>query len=391
MKLSIDFGSIILVLCLFFAAFAAYYSPSLNSIGLYVAIPLASLLTFQKFQFNNVNKSVKLLIWMYVWNAITYIWAVDSNAASTELHSDFGAVLVCYIFAMNAKKEKLIPWLYMAYVILYMSAWNYARTHILVDMGELGAQNERLNDEILNANTMAYYTFYVSFAFYIMGEIIKEHRMKQLMKYLFIAMIPISFVVAILTASRQVLVIQVPLMSVFLYLRYVQYATNTRKFLFLFIAVATLFCVYNDVMEIYSNSYLSTRSQDSAKDDIRRFLMEDALHVGFSNFFTGVGAGCYCTVSKYGLFSHSTYFELFANTGILGVSLFMSSLWCFLKTQLKRFRQTKDNRFLVFLFFGVMFVFDNFFFVFHFSVWLMGIFTLVASQSDSIYKSEYQN
>lgn len=390
MRLSINFCSILIILCLYFAAFVSYYSPSLNTIGLNIAIPLAFLLTFQKFQFNNMNKSFILLLWMYVWNAVTYFWAVDSNAASTELHSDLGAILICYILAMNAKNEKLIPYLYMAYVILYLSAWNYARTHILVNMGELGAQNERLNDEGLNANTMAYFTFYVSFALYIMGEIIEEHGIKQMLKYLFLLMIPISFIVAILTASRQVLIIQVPLMSVLLYLRYIKFATKKRKIIFLIIAATLLCYAYSDVVEIYNNSYLSSRSQDSVKDDVRKFVMEDALRVGFSNFFTGVGAGCYYTVSKYGLFAHSTYFELFANTGILGVSLYVGSLWCFLKTQFKRFHQTKDYRFFVFLFFGVMFVFDNFFFVFHFSVWLMGFFMLVASQSDSIYKSLYQ-
>ena len=108
-----------------------------------------------------------------------------------------------------------------------------------------------------------------------------------------------------------------------------------------------------------------------------------------ANFFTGVGTGCYCIVSRYGGFSHTTYIELFANTGILGSLIFIWAILNFLMTQLRRYKSTNDLLFLLFLIFGLFFAFDNFFYVFYSSVWLLGIFLLVAAHSDQHYYSNY--
>lgn len=379
----------IIILCMFFAAFASLFSPSLNSIALYFAIPLAFILSFRKYRFRHISKTFKIITILYIWIFISSFWAISNYAALAELKVCLGTFMLCYIFTVNSNKKNLIPLLYITYIILYLSAWNYAHKNILVDMTVLGAEGERMNDTILNANTMAYYTFFVTFSIFVLGEIKQRLIIKSIIKWLFIFMIPITFLVAILTASRQVLIIQIPLFIILLYFRYLRNTTNNKKVLFVFIALCVGLYFVGDIYNMYKNSYLYTRSLDNVNDDIRSLLIKDAFKVGLDNFFTGVGAGCYIIVSRYKAFAHTTYLELFANTGIMGVSLFVWAIINFLLTQISRYKETKDLMFLLFFVFGIFFAFDNIFYVFYSSVWLLGIFMLVAAHSDQHFKTNY--
>lgn len=388
-KDSVFLSDKVIVFCVLFAAFASLFSLSANSVALYLAIPCAFLLSFKKYGLLRVSKTFKIITMLYFWVFVSYFWAINKSVALSELNVCLGAIMLCYIFSVNAKRTKLLPWLYLSYIVLYLSAWYYASTHILVDMTSIGAEGERLNDQSLNANTMAYYTFYVSFALFVLGEIVQSPFFQKVLKWLFLLMIPVSFLVALFTASRQVLFIQAPLIAVLLYIRYLRNKPTHRKVIFIIISICVCAFFVSDLLDIYSNSYLYTRSSENVKDDIRRYLMEDAFNVGLDNFFTGVGTGCYCIVSRYGGFSHTTYIELFANTGILGSLIFIWAILNFLMTQLRRYKSTNDLLFLLFLIFGLFFAFDNFFYVFYSSVWLLGIFLLVAAHSDQHYYSNY--
>ena len=72
-------------------------------------------------------------------------------------------------------------------------------------------------------------------------------------------------------------------------------------------------------------------------------------------------------------------------------------LYYFIKQQWIRFRSTLDRKFIVFLVFGVIFAFDQLFYVFYIDLWLIAFFILVATHSDAYYNSlvlnqlEYDN
>ena len=137
-------------------------------------------------------------------------------------------------------------------------------------------------------------------------------------------MIPLSFFVALTTASRQVLIIQIPLIVLLLWIRYFQGGKKKTKLLFVFITVIAIIVLLPKVVPIFQDSYLAERSQESVKDDTRVFLMKDAIRVGFEHFPIGVGAGNYQKYAPWGYISHNTFTELFANTGVVGFSLFSS-------------------------------------------------------------------
>lgn len=381
---------VLVILLLLFSAFASLYSEELNRIALYGALPCAFM--FSVLMNNGIQlatKYTKFIIIMYVWLACTCLWALYPDAAAFEMHAVLGCIILIFIMNASARYRKLIPWLYIIYIVWYIGAWMYANTNGLI-MLDVSNEYDRMNDAKLNANTMAYFTFYATFITYILGEIVNVAFLRRIIKVIFIFAIPLSFFVAIFTASRQVLLIQIPLILFLLYNRYLHKTKIVYKVVFIASAVVAVCAFLSKAQDMYDDSYLKVRNEESIKDDVRHKLMIDGINVGFDNFFKGVGAGNYVRVSFNKHFSHNTYVELFANTGIIGVSLYIYVLLLFISTQWKRYKETKDKMLLLFCLFGVIYAIDNFFYVFYIDCWLISFFTLVSTHSELYYKEQYR-
>lgn len=383
------FQNIIIVFCLYFAAYASLASDSLNSIALYIAMPIAFALSFLKNKGLRTNKYENMLLLLFGWIFISYLWANYSEAASRELHRCLGSILLSYVLAVNAKDKKMLPWLYLTFLVLYLGAWNYAQNNIIIDLGGVYDNDSgRMNDEKLNANTMAYYTFYVSFLVYLFGEFLESKRLKIIFRYLFWTLFPISFIVALVTASRQVLIIQVPLLAFMLYNRYWKGMSSRNRFLSIIIGVVAVLTLFGYVESAYENSYLAVRAEKNLAEDARTLLMKDAFNVGIDHMPLGVGAGNYIMYSYSRHFSHVSYLELFANQGIVGLVIFIWLLFSYIKAQWRRYKDTKDKNHLLFFVFGLIFAFDNIFYVFYLDLWLISFFILVASHSITYSKEQ---
>ena len=386
----------IIIASLFFAAAVSVNSDALNTVALYIAIPLAFLLSYIRSGKVAPNKYEAILIVIYVWDCFSALWADYPASASRELHRILGAFLLTYIMASNGKYFQVRKYLYLTFFVLYLGAWYYSYNNALVVM-EMSSDADRLNDAKLNANTMAYYTFYATMAAFLLSDMVQSINYRKLFKILFLAMIPISFFVAIVTASRQVLIIQIPLICFLIYERYFKESSSRTRMLFLLCAVVATVAILPMALDIYDNSYLAIRSQKELKEDSRWYLMWDAIEVGFNYFPFGVGAGNYIDYSINKHFSHCSYAELFANNGIVGLFLYCYLLYYFIKQQWIRFRSTLDRKFIVFLVFGVIFAFDQLFYVFYIDLWLIAFFILVATHSEAYYNSlvlnqlEYDN
>lgn len=378
-----DLYHIIGILCLFFSAFASLYSPLTNAIGLYVAIPIACLLATKFNKGFHTSIYEKILYTLFLWDCISYFWAEHKELASTELHMVLGTFLLVYCLSIYARNFKLIPYLYFIYVLLYLSAWNYAIHNIFTMMVD---DSDRLNDEVLNANTMAYYTFYVSFLFYILSEIVNIKWLKKIWEWCFWLMLPASFGISILTSSRQVPIIQVPLYAMLIYIKYVQGASlkNKLKLGLFALLIAVVFSGY--IISAYNNSFLKERAEINIADDGRAALARNAIQVGFNNLPLGIGAGNFQGVSITRQISHNSYLEAFVNMGIPGLALYLALLGMFVHRQWKRYWYYKDKMFLAFFTFGVLYILDGFFFVFYNSLWLISFFMLVATHSETYYK-----
>lgn len=370
------------IACLFFAAFVSLYSPAANTVGLYLTIPLACMIAtlFNKGFHTNIYE--KLLYGLFVWDCIAYLWADNKELASTELHMILGAFLLVYCISIFARKLRFIPYLYFVYVLLYLSAWNYAIHNIFTMMVD---DSDRLNDEILNANTMAYYTFYVSYLLFMLWHISKNKWMKRTWLFLFWIMIPASFGVSLLTASRQVMIIQVPLYSLLIYQRYFKGSSMRKKMYFSLVALTVMVSLSGKIINTYDNSFLKKRAEKNVADDSRMELVRDATKVALKNMPLGVGSANYQGVSSRRQISHNSYLEAFVNMGIIGLILYAALMMSFTIRQWKRYKRYDDKMYFYFFTFGLIYVLDGVFFVFYNAIWLISFFMLVAAHSETYY------
>ena len=104
---------------------------------------------------------------------------------------------------------------------------------------------------------------------------------------------------------------------------------------------------------------------------------------GTQHFFTGIGLGT--LVSRIGAIAHNSYMELYADTGIVGMLIYVFLTVGFVRRQYRRYKCYKDKMYLSFMVFGLFFIFDNFFFVFYSDYWLMSFYVLVVCHAETYY------
>lgn len=381
------------ILCIILLYFAASVSliDSLNPLALYGAIPLSFLISLSVGNSLKTNNYLKRLLVLILWVAVTYFSAVYVEEAKNQMKNLLGVFVLSMTIANLSSDKRCVPWLYGVFIILLIQALVYANSHIMIE--GFDTATDRLNDEKLNANTVAYYTFFVTFAIYELGNsfLIKNRVIANIFRLLFLAMYGVSFTVAILTGSRQVLIIQIPLLVLLTFIRYIEGASLKRKLLFVLIAAVACVASIDPITKSYDNSYLKVRSETKAKDDVRALLLQDAIKVGCQHPIMGVGPGNYVRYSFNRHFSHCTYTELFANTGVIGALIYVSLLLMFITSQWKRFWKYRDKTYLVFLVCGLIYLFDNFFYVFYVDLWLIGFFILLASHSENYFNYKKYN
>lgn len=387
MRKTNTFSTSIIVIAVLFSSLVSL-TIELNSIALYVAIPVAFLISLILRGRILINGYYKIYIYLCLWLLFTTIFAFNTESALREMRQVLGAFLLSYIVSFGATDSKMRPWMYVAFITLYLSALFYAYTHILYVGWDIGGQ-DRLNDDVLNANKLAYYTFYATIAFYMLAELItKKKIINKSFRVLFLSMIPLSFGIALMTASRQVLIIQVPTILMLGYIRYFKNKSSKRTILTLFVVIGVALFAASRVSDIYNDSYLAERNEKSLAEDSRPKLMANAIQVGFDNPVVGVGPGCFYLVSYNHHYSHCTYTELFANTGFIGFLLYFILVFRLLILNFRRYRRSKDLHYLVYASFALMFIIYNFFYVFYKDIWLTAFFFLVASDSESYYNNQ---
>lgn len=368
-------------------AIASYAIEGMQRTALWIAIPSAAVFSFLTYPQLKFSIYMKLQLTLYLWIAFTALFATYPTIAGSQVRRIVVCFMSIYCFNQLAMKQGMVKWLYVVYIIFYLGMLYYAGTHILD--ADFDYTEDRMDDNKLNANMIAYFTFFTTYIVFMMAEIIKTKWVRFVFLILFLISPVWSFVAAILTGSRQIIVIQVPLIAILFYIRYLKKQSSIRKVLFVFVSIIAGIILIQKGLSIYESSYLSHRNEDSYMEDSRSKLIMDALEVGITHPLVGVGPGCFGKF-KYGRsFSHCNYVELFANSGLLAMALCIAMYWIFIKTQWKRYKRTKDRVILAFLVFGLMYALDNVFYVYYTNPWLMSFFFLVAMHSDNYYQEKY--
>ena len=388
-RLSIK-DKIIIGLLFLFAFFSE--NKEMNSIMLYSAVPMAFLLSITNKTGYRKPYFIKGVIVLYAWILFTSIFAINHDAAFSELKKSLGVVLLIFTVYNTAKSEKTLPWLYGVWIIYYFAMIWFA--YNLFISGQFIMGEERLASEKFNPNALGYYTFFFTFVVFVLPHIIHSEFWSRFLHITFLLLIPWTFLLAIVGGSRQILLIQIPLFAVLLYTRYWKKEgglKRSHKVLIVFVLLGPALVGYNRVSDIYSNSILKARSEKSIGEDERTILFNDAVKVGLEHPVFGVGPGNYARLSVLQLYSHNTYSELFANSGFIALLIYILIEVLFLLRQFKRYRRTRDPMFLSFAVFGFFYILDSAFNVFYIVIWLFPVCVLVASHSELYYNKYYKD
>ncbi len=378
-------------LCILLIAFAVCVSrnEALNVIALYVAIPLSFLGSFfyNKNSFAR-NRYLKMILLLYLWMLFTIFTSQDVDGSLVHISPMLGCILLCFIVSNLAYNQKLLPWIYLVYILLLVEAMIYVQNNILSLSYDISSA--RADDDRINANTLAYYLFYATISLYVVGVIIVNKRLKRMFSLLFLVMIPLSFYIAIIAASRQVLIIQIPTLSILLWIRYFQNSKVVTKMISICIVIIAFLFFNESISNVYNNSYLSVRNENSYEEDVRVLLIKEAVNIGCEHPILGLGPGGFARQQADHLFSHCSYTELFANSGFPALAIYVYILIYFMRCQLKRYIRYKDKMYLIFFTFGVMYSIYQFFFVFVTDLWLISFFLLVSTHSEVYYLQNVQ-
>lgn len=374
-----------MILLLYVSAAMSMYEDYLPII-LYAIIPFVFALSILSYgnPFSD-NRYMRYLIIMYSWIGLTYFGALYTEEALTQMKQILGVVLMCSICANLAKNESNILWLYGLYIVYYLAILRFAQQNVLDDVV---MYEERLDDEKMNANMLAYFAFYTTIAIYMLGEFAKSQFVRKTFRTLFFATIAMSFFIAMLTASRQVMIIQTPL---FLILVFIRYAKSYKSLWLIFVLLLCVGLLFSDsIKELYEGSLLQQRNEMEVEDDERVLVMREAVQYGLQHPVFGLGPGNFVRYSVHKVFSHCTYTELWANSGIIALLIYVIMLLKFIILQWQRYRQYRQVSYLLFCIFGIFFAIDNFFYVFYSGLWLMGFFILVAAHSEAYHNNRSQ-
>lgn len=328
---------------------------------------------------------------LYFWSAFTSIFALNFDSAVRQFNQILGVVLLFATIVNLSQDKRSIPWLYGIYIILAIAVFKYVSDHMFSIAFDISTS--RIGDDKLNTNTIAYYSFFLTCAFYILGAFPIKKNLNKLFTFAFFLMIPASFMIAIYTASRQVLIIQIPLIILLIYVRFFYGNRNVFKYLSAGAIIIGFIipCFSEKISEAYDNSYLKQRSERQVEKDPRVVLMKEAIQVGLENPFVGVGPGNFAVVQSQHMFSHCSFTEIFANSGLPALIIYIYFLGSFPIIQIRNYKKYRKKDFLIFAVIGTIYFFYNFFYVFYIDLWLMSFFALITSHSLYLKNKHHNN
>ena len=373
------------LLSLWFAACARLLFGSLNIVALYIVVPLLFILCLRKD--SSLLKNKYMIIYsviMFISLLSCYI-AVDISLALSSWKTMMGGWMVCFVlFSLIQIYPKSKNGIMITYVLLLATTIYY-----LWNTGELAntdITSSRLAESAVNANDIAYLLFFVSTSitimFYEQGE---KRKYKILLVYS--AIIVLAIWCSLITASRQILLVVIPMILVGLLYNTTKFEFNSSSVIFTVIGAIIVYLAYRQIVApMIESSYLGNRLEEDAKEDIRMLLMVEGFAVGKDHWFLGVGTGNFIRYSNFNAFSHCSYSEIFANSGIFALISYIYLLLYFVKRQYKFYIETQDSIFKFTFIFGLVWALYNFLYVFYTGPWLIGYFFLIAGYSERKYK-----
>lgn len=381
-SLSISYLVVILILI---AAIARLLMPGINKLMLYGVIPLLLLWRIHVHPGLFRNKYIKIYSLLIVWLLFVSLNATSYALAMNSMKTIVGGYMLSIIFySLSSSNKKYSPWIFSAYIIALIGM-----IYFLYQRGELLAvdiEEERLDNDEVNANDIAYFLFYTTISVTVISWHSPIFR-KWIWLGTYVAVAAGALWLALITASRQIIVFVLPFLLLSMGYRYFHGKPLYKYLIPLAVVVVAIGYIYNSYSSsMYEGSFLQRRMEHNLRDDTRAALLKDAINTGIDHPLLGVGPGNFILYSNDGGFSHCSYTELFAVSGVLGFILFTWLVVKFIRDQYLRYRETHDNLFMYLTIVGVAWACYNYLYAFYTSPWLIAFFFLLIGFSDNLFK-----
>lgn len=371
---------------LFFIAFVLWRG-SYYRISLYVLIPM--LIVFSFFRFGKTILSSKywlpyllLIFWMLLSSLVNENQS-DSMRRMIPVVASFLLSFSAYALALRGNNAKV---LYMSYcvffVVLMVSLFREGGVVADFDYGDESVRTQSLK---MNANSYAYYSFFLIMSVRMLLEEKKNKPNMTGRVLVYLVLIAIGCYTSLLTASRQVMYIEIPLVALFIYVDFIKSGEKTGRKMFyvvlLMLAVVMFLPVF---MSYYEKSFLASRSQIGFNEDTRSRMIIQAFHLALENPLFGVGLGADIT------FSHCTYAHLASRCGLMAFVIYSYMLLKFIFIQWGRYLIKKDNTYLLFFFCGLFYALGNIVYSYIDGPFMMSMLFILAGDSERYYRETNQ-
>lgn len=363
-------------------------SLALNSFSLYFLVPflfLYSLIKNPKLIWK--YKPLLYFLLLIIWSAVTCVKSVYMEDSLQELKTLLGGFALCYIITQfSIKNHRYIYVFYAIYVLMLFVVSIRAYNEGLTD-----SLSERFSTDKLNANFFGYVGFNaIVSSFFIWqfakSSVIQIKNKSNIYLFLFIVTSILSLIANLYAASRAGIAISLITIILFVIVKFLIPFSGKSIINLILLSFLVLLVFFNS-RGLFMGSNLQERIvTESLETDARPRLLEEAYNVGLKNPLLGVGPANfkhYSDNNGLGGFAHSTYFEIFANNGILALALFIAMLLSFFKKiwKYKPINANQRKRKLYFHIFITLFIVYNFFYVFHTSPFLISFYYLVLIHS----------
>lgn len=362
-----------------------FFIDGIDSVVLLVVTPALLLFACRKESFYLKTREIQLYYIWFIWVAITCFTAIVPSYSYNLLKTIAGGVMMSLIYYLFSHERKLVSYLYAVFIVILCAELYYA-SHTFVGL-ELGG-DIRANDIKLNANGLAYMTFYSICSIYMLGELVKNKILLRVFRLGFFCMVFVAVYVAFITASRQVLPTAMAAWILLFCQRYAKKLSLGKIVIIVSVAIIGFYLYTHTFESIYSNSLLAARTERTDQTDTRYLVLLESLEVSASNLVFGIGPGNFSHLSKYEIFSHNSYAEILVSSGLFGLVLYVTIIIQFLKKQIRRYRLTNDSIFFSFFIIGIIWALYNVLYVFYVGVYLIPYLFLLMGHSDAIYREK---
>ena len=355
-------------------------------LSLYVAIPILIVVAFFRWGKNIFNSRYwwlffLLIVWMLL-SALVNDHRSTSFQRMIPVLASFLLSFSVYAIALKGDNAKVLYLSYCVFffVLMYLSI---TKTGFIQDF-DYSNERDRESHTLMDANEYAYYSFFLVISFRMFLECLNKSISKALLFIIYIILLVITVYVALLTAARQVMYLNIPLIFLFIYHDFVRGGNVGNKLLF-FIAAIVVIAVGLPVFDkYYNNSFLATRSEVSFAEDTRSRMMENAMKIAIEHPLFGVGLGADIT------FSHNTYTHLASRCGLPALFLYVIILLRFIFTQFKRWKRAKDSTYFLYLVCGFFYLVGNFLYNYIDGPFMMAILFVLIGDSERYHKESLQ-